>query len=631
MFKISLLVLTTLRLVSSISITVDSFQTGNEGAKAVDGITTTFWHTQYSPTISQLPHTAVIDLGSSLLLNGFTYLPRQDGNANGRIGQYSLELSTNNVAWTLITKSSFIDDSSKKQVGFPNRSARYIRIKAFTEAGNRGPWTSAAEFGYNLAPTSTTNGQWGPVIAFPLVPAGGFTVASSGKILTFASFKVNQFTGSGNTWTAAYDPATGIVSERNVINTQHDMFCPGISVDANGRAVITGGDDAAKTSIYDPSTDTWLAGALMNIPRGYQASATCSDGRIFTIGGSWSGGYGGKNGEIYNPSTNTWSLLSGCPVAPMLTSDSQGIFRQDNHGWLFGWKSGYVFQAGPSKAMNWYGTTGSGSRTSAGNRAADADSIDGNAVMYDAVNGKIVTFGGSPDYQNSDATKNVHLITIGTPPAIPTVTTLTSMTYARAFANAVVLPNGKVFVTGGQPHPVPFTDTNAVMTPELWDPTSQTFTTLPAQTVPRTYHSIALLMLDGRVFTGGGGLCGDCATNHEDSQIYSPAYLFTSTGALATRPVISSTSATTLAAGATFTVTTNTAVTGFSLIRYGSVTHTVDTDQRRIPLTPTATSGTTYTLKVPSDAGIALPGYWMLFVLNSAGVPSVAKTLKITN
>jgi len=51
----------------------------------------------------------------------------------------------------------------------------------------------------------------------------------------------------------------------------------------------------------------------MKIPRGYQASATLSDGRMFTIGGSWSGGWGGKNGEVYNVTSNTWSLLPGCP------------------------------------------------------------------------------------------------------------------------------------------------------------------------------------------------------------------------------------------------------------------------------------------------------------------------------
>jgi len=170
------------------------------------------------------------------------------------------------------------------------------------------------------------------------------------------------------------------------------MFCPGLSLDVNGRAIVTGGDDASKTSIYNPGTNAWSTGAQMNIARGYQSSTIVSDGRMFTIGGSWSGGLGGKNGEIYNPTTNTWSLLSGCPVAPMLTADAGGIFRQDNHPWLFGWKNGYVFQAGPSKAMNWYRTSGSGSQTTAGNRASAVDSMCGVAVMYDAVAGKVSAF-----------------------------------------------------------------------------------------------------------------------------------------------------------------------------------------------------------------------------------------------
>ena len=137
--------------------------------------------------------------------------------------------------------------------------------------------------------------------------------------------------------------------------------------------------------------------------------------------------------------------------------------------------------------------------------------------------------------------------------------------------------------------------------------------------------------LDGRVFTGGGGLCGTtCGTNHEDAEIFSPSYLFTSTGTLATRPIISSVSPTTLAIGGTITVVTNSAISDWSLIRYGSTTHTVNTDQRRIILTPATTSGTTYTFQIPGDSGVALPGFWMLFALDSAGVPSVAQSIKIT-
>jgi len=62
----------------------------------------------------------------------------------------------------------------------------------------------------------------------------------------------------------------------------------------------------------------------MIIARGYQAMATTSLGNTFVIGASWSGGEGGKNGELYNPGSNTWTSLGGALVAPMLTADAQG-------------------------------------------------------------------------------------------------------------------------------------------------------------------------------------------------------------------------------------------------------------------------------------------------------------------
>ena len=367
----------------------------------------------------------------------------------------------------------------------------------------------------------------------------------------------------------------------------------------------------------------------MNVPRGYQAQATTSTGNVFVIGASWSGGQGGKNGELYDPAANTWSLLGGCPVAPMLTADAQGVYRADNHGWLFGWRNAYVFQAGPSTAMNWYGTSGGGSQASAGTRAGDPDSMCGNAVMYDAVNGKILTVGGSPDYQQSDATSNAHIITLGNPPDVPTVTAIGNMAYQRAFANSVVLPDGTVFITGGQVTANPFSDATAQFTPELFNPATNTFTQMAPQAIPRTYHSVAVLLPDGSVGSGGGGLCGTCATNHYDMEIYRPPYFFTSSGALAARPTISSVSVASINVGGTFTVTTGGAVTTFSIIRLTSTTHTVNTDQRRIELTPSATAGTTYTLTIPNDAGVALPGPWYLFALEG-GVPSVSTTIRIT-
>lgn len=229
------------------------------------------------------------------------------------------------------------------------------------------------------------------------------------------------------------------------------MFCPGMSLDANGEAIITGGNDANLTSVYSPTTSDWHAASPMNIARGYHASATIADGRIFTIGGSWSGALGGKNGEVYDPVQELWINLPGAAVEPMLTKDREGIYRQDNHAWLFGWKDSSIFQAGPSSAMNWYNVSGSGAVHGAGNRASDPDAMCGVAVMYDAAEGLILTAGGSPSYENTSATANAHIIKLGDVNADAEVEKVASMSFPRAFANGVVLPDGKVLVVGGQP------------------------------------------------------------------------------------------------------------------------------------------------------------------------------------
>jgi galactose oxidase len=617
-------------------VTVDSYQPGNPPGNAIDGNANTFWHTEWTPSEAPLPHTITIDMKTSYNVGGLTYQPRQDGNSNGNIGRHQIFTSTDGNNWQLVAFGTFYDDSTTKSAIWETLPARYVQIKALSEAGNRGPWTSAAEINiYQAAsytPTPNGIGKWGPTINFPTVPVAASMETHSWSVLTWSSYAYDTFTGNsgGQTYTATYNPYTQSVSEVLVTNTQHDMFCPGVSLDFSGRTVVTGGNNAQKTSIYDPNSNQWISGSNMQISRGYQASCTLSDGRIFTIGGSWSGGQGGKNGEVYNPATNTWTLLPSCPVAPMLTNDAQGVYRADNHAWLFGWKNECLFQAGPSKTMNWYCATGNGGQLSVGTRNNDPDSMCGNAVMYDAVNGKILTMGGSPNYQGSYATTNAHIITIVNPGWTPTVQTVSNMAYQRIFANAVVLPNGEVFVTGGQTLGNPFSDDNAILTPEMWNPATETFTKMAPNSIPRTYHSFALLMLDGTVLSGGGGLCGTCSTNHFDAQIYTPQYLLNANGSPATRPTINYMSSNTVRVGGSLVFGANSAISSASFIRYGSATHTVDTDQRRMTVGFTANGGNRYTVTIPSDPGIALPGIWMLFAMNGNGVPAVAQTVQIT-
>ena len=254
----------------------------------------------------------------------------------------------------------------------------------------------------------------------------------------------------------------------------------------------------------------------------------------------------------------------------------------------------------------------------------------GTATMYDAVAGKILTTGGSVNY-NSGPGKNVaNIVTIGAPNTAASVTAIAPMAFARVFHNGVVLPSGQVLVVGGQTLSLMFTDNNSTLIAELFDPATNTFSQMAPITVPRNYHSIALLMLDGTVFAAGGGLCGTCNANHLDAQIFQPPYLFNADDTKATRPVINAISVSSVVVGGKITVTMNSAVTSFALVRHGSATHTVNTDQRRIPLAAGTPVGTnTYTITVPSDPGVALPGYWMLFAINSAKVPSVAKSILI--
>jgi galactose oxidase len=342
------------------------------------------------------------------------------------------------------------------------------------------------------------------------------------------------------------------------------------------------------------------------------------------MGGSWSGGTGNKNAEVWSLASNTWRRPSALLASYLLTGDQQGVYRSDNHVWLFAASNGRVFHAGPSKAMHWFDTTGSGAVTAAGNRGTDGDAMNGNAVMFDI--GRILAVGGAPGYQNSDATANAHLIDISG--STPKVTKLPSMVYARAFNNSVVLPDGKVIVIGGQSFPVPFSDDRAVLAPELFDPATQNFSVMAPMSTPRTYHSVALLLPDARVVSGGGGLCGGCATNHPNVQIWSPPYLFNADGSPARRPVLTS-APTQTSVGSTIAVTTDSAVVAFSLLRMSSATHSVNNEQRRVPVSFTVTGTNAYMLTLPADRGILVPGYYMLFALDSVGVPSMARIVRI--
>jgi galactose oxidase len=475
--------------------------------------------------------------------------------------------------------------------------------------------------------------QWSAPISLPLVPVaaanlpdGTVLVWSADSPLNFTLGEINpeKKSGPGITYTAIFDPAAGTSTQTVVSNIGHDMFCPGIANLPDGRVFVTGGSSSAKTSIYNPNSHAWVSAKQMNIPRGYHGSVTLSNGGVFTVGGSWNGGLGNKNGETWLGNSG-WQENVAVLADYFLTNDWEGVFRADNHAWLFAVSNGRVFHAGPSRAMHWIDTAGNGSVTLAGNRSDDSDAMGGNAVMYDV--GKILAVGGAPSYEAADATSHATVIDIRSGTAI--TRTIAPMNYRRTFHNSVVLPSGEVVVVGGQTYSILFSDDGAVMKAELWSPKTETFAPLAAQqAVPRTYHSFALLLPDGRVLSGGGGLCGQCSTNHTNVEILTPPYLLNAHGSPASRPTILS--APTMASlGTSISVTTGSAVQAFALMRLSSATHSLNNEQRRVPLSFRVGTAGEYLLSIPADSGVVVPGYYMLFALDANGVPSVSRTLRI--
>lgn len=299
----------------------------------------------------------------------------------------------------------------------------------------KGKWLPANEYlftaaGYTAAQSTAAVKPWSDLIALPLVPASAANLPD-GKLLLWAARSPTSFSTNSSeayTYTSVFDPVTRSASPLVVTATGHQMFCPGLSMLADGSVLVSGGSDATKTSIYDPALGGWVTGAQLGIARAYQASTTMSDGSVFTVGGSWNGGQGGKYGEVWSAATKTWRTLSGVPAnmpdasnvsdPPLAGPDAAGVYRGDNHMWLFGAANGWVFHAGPAAAMHWIDTRGSGAILQAGLRSDDPYAITASAVMYDI--GKILKLGGAPNHDSGDAFKTAYIIDINAgAPAAP--------------------------------------------------------------------------------------------------------------------------------------------------------------------------------------------------------------------
>ena len=209
------------------------------------------------------------------------------------------------------------------------------------------------------------------------------------------------------------------------------------------------------------------------------------------------------------------------------------------------------------------------------------------------------------------------------------------MAFPRRHHNATLLPDGTTLVTGGTSSLGFNNSAQAVRAAEIYDPVANTWSTKPSMIRKRVYHSTAVLLPDGRVLSAGGGVpnaVGD--VDHRNAEIYSPPYLFK--GA---RPAINS-SPSVVKYGKTFCIETPNAasVEKVRLIRLASVTHAFDQNQRLVTMEPVhsaceGSSGTTpsnnVNVTVPVNANLVPPGHYMLFIINTDGVPSVAAMTQV--
>jgi len=474
-------------------------------------------------------------------------------------------------------------------------------------------------------------GQWSPVMPWPLIAVSAANFPD-GRLLTWSSSSPADSNNTQFTNASIYNPATNEFSQKNLAD--HNMFCPGISLQEDGSVLVAGGHPHIKTvSRFSLDSEEWLREPDLTVSRWYPTNVQLPDNRTFSTFAK----HAATTSEVFTPG-GEWLNTTGASMTTLLSELQHANAHQSGNGstdmqwyaFMHVAPNGKVFHSGPTKTMHWFDLNEPlGATTTLGQRLTEQGTPDqnrhfGSAVMYDI--GKLLVTGGNDPTLAIPSSNGAFTVDLNGP--TPLVQQTTAMAYKRTFSSSVVLPNGHVMMIGGTASAKLFNDEGSQFIPEIWDPTTELWTEQNPLEVPRNYHSVALLMKDGRVFTAGGGLCGNCAANHQDAQFFKPAYFFNVDGSEAQRPVINST-VTQTTAGASFTVDASNGVTQFNMIRLAGTTHSINSDQRFIPLTITSNENNLYEVKLTDNPNVVIPGYYWMFAMNANGVPSVGATVQV--
>jgi hypothetical protein len=460
-----------------------------------------------------------------------------------------------------------------------------------------------------------TQGQWRTLINQLQINPIHVALMNNGRVLIVS--------GSGNVATetnfqsAVWDPASETFQPRPL--TAWDMFCNGMVVLHDGRVFINGGNlrydpfyGEPRNAVYDPATGVFTDVESMAHGRWYPTTTTLGDGSVMTFSGLRETGGTNTSVEIYTVGSG-WSAEFPAgwtpPLYPRMHLSTDGR----------------VFYAGSTRSSRFFNpSTKTWSAIVATTNYTGSRSYGTSVLLpLTPANGyrpRVMIFGGG-----NPATATTEIIDLSA--ATPVWQFGPSMSQPRIQMNATILPNGRVLATGGSRN-----DEDAVtasLNADIYNPVTNTFSSGGANVHPRLYHSNSLLLPDATVLLIGGN---PQRGNYERRlEIYSPAYLFNADGTAAARPTITGVTPGTVDYGASFQVQTPNAasIASVVLVRPGAPTHAFDMEQRLVGLSYTVGSGV-LTVTSPPNGNIAPPGYYMLFVLNTAGVPSVARFVRLT-
>lgn len=447
-------------------------------------------------------------------------------------------------------------------------------------------------------------GRWETPIRWPVTAIHAATLPT-GKVLTL-SYGDPGAGSNAVVWT----PSSG---KFKAVPYTEEIFCAGHSFLPDGRLYLTGGwkptncptGGLDQTTLFDPATETWTGDATMQVPRYYPSNLTLGDGRILIFGGYNELCRDAPKIETYSPETGLRTLgtraMALYPEVQLLTNGSVAHIGPEGKTEVFNpaskqWRSiGFTLLGEPR--------------------------LHGTAFQLPGRTDSFMICGG---YATNKATPTATCETIDFSRAAPKWTQAPPMNAAKAHMNHVLLPDGTVLIVGGG-QTSDYED--PVLNPELYDPRTNSWKLLPPQQLGRMYHSTALLLPDGRVLSAGqdavdpsGKFSGDYA------EIYRPAYLFRTA-----RPVIEEAPESFHLGDPVQVKLTQQAKVNTTAVLIGlsAVTHSVNMGQRFVPLEVTAMKGKKLSLAAPSNPSVAPPGYYMLFVLSPARIPSIARIVQV--